>query len=93
MMLNKKLNEFLIAEGYIGPRQMTDDSVCAVLPYLYTGGLCYGLTFDYVAGRYCYEHLSEAVAALSQWDGTGDPPGKWIVKKPEGRLGPGADYK
>lgn len=84
------LSKFLSDEGYIYPKQMPDRTVCAVFPYLYTGGLCYGLTLGGVSGRYCYEHLNHAVAALQLWDGEGDPPGDWIVKKPEGRQGPGS---
>jgi hypothetical protein len=45
---------------------------------LYTWGLFYGMTADSREGRYCFSCLTEAKAALSEWDGMGDPPGDWI---------------
>ena len=30
--------------------------------------------------HYCYEHASEAAAALDAWDGGGHPSGPWITK-------------
>jgi hypothetical protein len=31
--------------------------------------------------RYCYEHASQAAAALDAWDGGGRPSGPWIKCK------------
>lgn len=39
--------------------------------------------------RFCYEHSIDAVLAVQDWDGQGDPPGPWLKQKPEDRLGPG----
>lgn len=33
--------------------------------------------------RWCYPTRREAKAALDAWDGNGDPPGRWIKRKPE----------
>ena len=89
-----RLKNFLEPQGYINIRKMPDGSICAVIPYIYTGGLCFNVDFGGIGGRYCYEHLSEAVDALNKWDGEGDPPGNWIVKKGKGedRQGPGSKY-
>lgn len=60
-----------------------------VAPMLFTTALMIGVTDDpltYYRTRFCYETYDEAVAALDKWDGRGDPPGRWIVQKPEGRY-------
>jgi hypothetical protein len=35
----------------------------------------------YVFGRWCYPSYVGAKQALDQWNGVGDPPGEWIVRK------------
>jgi hypothetical protein len=54
----------------------------------YTTGLFVGLTRIGYRTRFCYENGIVAAAALSVWDGSGDPPGPWIKQKPEDRLNP-----
>lgn len=76
--------------GYPHSRQLPNGQWLAVAKMAFTAGL-FVLDDDPETGyktRYCYEHLSEAVAALTAWDGAGDPPGPWIKQKPEGRLNP-----
>lgn len=68
--------------------------VCAVMPFIYTTGLLvdyfdHGSTHDYTA-RYCYPNLAEALIALNEWNGVGDPPGPWVKERVSERLGPGA---
>lgn len=67
--------------------------VCGVRKMLFTGGLFVGITGESYVGRYCYETIEQARAALIAWKGIGDPPGAWIKYKSstEERLGPGAD--
>ena len=52
-----------------------------------TTGL-YLLEKDFWITRFCYETTAEALAAFMEWDGNGDPPGNWIVQKPEQRYNP-----
>jgi len=33
--------------------------------------------------RWCFATRREAKASLEAWTGTGDPPGKWIKRKPD----------
>ncbi len=82
--------------GYRHASFLPDGKVAGIQRMLFTFGLCCGihregnlLFHDY---RYCYEHEADAIAALSEWDGKGDPPGPWIKLKGARveRLGPGA---
>lgn len=70
---------------------------------LFTGNICSGLDETGWEQTWFYETMEEAIAALSCWDGVGDPPGLWIKQKrlysvaegatrtegPSERLGPG----
>jgi hypothetical protein len=80
-----------VAHGYRDLCHKGEAGVCAVMPFLFTGGLITGLWEMGYKGRYCYETLGEALAALSVWDGSCDPPGSWIKYKGEDgeRMGPG----
>lgn len=82
----------LAALGYTHLCLKPGAGVCGVMPFLFTGGLVVGMAERSYKGRYCFETLSEAAAALKSWDGVGDPPGNWIKFKSqtEDRLGPGA---
>lgn len=65
--------------------------LCGTRDFLFTSAVVVGLTQVDYRGRYCFETGAEATAALSAWDGTGDPAGAWIkYKGSDGeRLGPG----
>lgn len=74
------------AIGKCGDRQ------CAVMEFIFTHGLLVDfvsteMTYDYSA-RYCYPSKDDALAALRDWNGKGDPPGRWAKEKVSGRLGP-----
>jgi hypothetical protein len=80
-LTGQDLIEWLKAEGYKELREVPGRGVCAIERMLFTTGLFYGLTRYEREGRYCYETYTEALRALEQWDGVGDPPGDWIVHK------------
>lgn len=77
---------------YDALREVPGHAICGVRRFLFTYGLVVGMDDTGYAGRYCYEFRAEAVDALREWDGIGDPPGQWIVYKGRGgeRMGPGA---
>lgn len=79
------------ALGYRQPRQIPGVGICAIRPFLFTGGLVVGIDQFGYYGRYCYASLTEAILAIETWSGNGDPPGSWIKFKStqEERLGPG----
>lgn len=58
---------------------------CGIFKFLFTWGLCVGIDQEGCEKRYCYEHATDAEAALMSWDGQGHPPGPWI--KCKGRDG------
>jgi hypothetical protein len=41
--------------------------------------------------RWCYHTRRAALAAIAAWDGTADPPGEWIKRKPENISRPPCD--
>jgi hypothetical protein len=46
--------------------------------------------------RWTYPSVGDAIAALTRWDGEGDPPNGWIRHRPSGRRRPdgtaGSEY-
>ena len=93
-MNEQDFNSLMEEWGYIVWRKMPDGSINAVQKYLFTFGLMVGVDpLNPIMGwktRFCYGNLGDAMLALTNWDGTGDPPGLWIKQKPEERHGPGS---
>ena len=78
--------------GFIEARRLPGGMVAAVGPMLFTFALfvdvrdeCHD---DFYSHRYCYRTAEEALIALRNWDGEGDPPGLWVVRKPGDRRNP-----
>jgi hypothetical protein len=80
--------EWFLAETYYRSRQLPDGRWIAVRDMLYTTGLFVDVTERTYRLRFCFEHASEAVAALESWDGADDPPGLWIKEKTQDRMNP-----
>lgn len=66
---------------YSSIREVPNKGICGVKRMVFTIGLCYDLTEDGYYGRYCYSNLADAIVALNEWTGIGDPPGDWIKHK------------
>lgn len=79
----RNLIKFLETEGYTHIR-IIDGKICGIKKFIFTTGLVVGLDECGFNGRYCYEHRSDAVDALREWDGNGDPSGEWIKYKGKG---------
>ena len=77
--------DFLLYQGYLYPRRLPSGTWIAVQQFLFTWGLMVDLDETGYQYRFCYEHLHDALWAVRNWDGTGDPPGPWIKEK--GRRG------
>lgn len=75
----------LYLNGYQGVKRLPNGDYAGIMRMFYTAGLFTGLDESGYKTRYCYETMSEAMAALLIWDGEGDPPGGWIKAKGEGR--------
>jgi len=78
-MTEELMNELKKDYSYL--MEVPNRGLCGISPMLYTVGIVYGMDETSYEGRYCYETAIEAVIALHQWDGAGDPPGNWIVNK------------
>jgi len=55
--------------------------LAGIMAFLFTYGLCVGLDDTGYRTRYCYPTFGDAILALIEWDGHGDPPGPWIKQK------------
>ncbi len=76
--------ELLNAEGYLNVREVPGRGYCGLMRFMFTTGLIWGLSESGYRGRWCYATQEEAGAAFAEWDGVGDPPGRWIKYKGEG---------
>ena len=83
--------ETAIRAGYWPLKIMDGMAVYAVKDMLHTAGIFRGVDDRGYDSRVCYHSRAEAESALERWDGTGDPPGNWIVEKGSGvrKCGPG----
>jgi hypothetical protein len=79
--VSPELEVYLKSEGYVHIRYIPGRGVCAIMKFIFTYGLVYGIDSIGYKGRWCYGSLAEAFAALHMWDGKEDPPGKWIKYK------------
>lgn len=73
----------IVGLGYFTPRLMPTGEWAAIGRYLFTYGLVVGIDERSYRTRFCYRLRQDAEMALEDWDGTGDPPGKWIKEKGE----------
>lgn len=82
-MISQELNNFLIENGYREIREIPGRGICALMPFIFTIGLVYGIDEIGYVGRYCYDRskAEEAVVAIVTWDGIGNPSGNWIKHK------------
>lgn len=75
------LERTLRNEGYLMLREI-NGVMCAVHQMMYTTAIMVGCNESGYSHRYCYEHATEALAALMEWNDTNEqPPGNWIVRK------------
>ena len=77
------IEEELEAMGYSHLRNIRGQ-LCGLYKFAFTAGLIVGLDDCDYARRYCYEHNSDAIKALADWDGLDHPGGPWIKVKGHG---------
>ena len=56
----------------------------AIMPFMFTWAIIADLTRTGYEDRWCYETLQDAIAALSEWNGEGEPEG-WHRHPTSGR--------
>lgn len=70
--------------GYEYARLLPTGEWVALNRFLFTVGLLVGIDRVGYRTRFCYPSWRTAMDALMVWDGTGDPPGRWIKEKGRG---------
>ena len=85
--------ERLTGYGYEQVRMLPTGEAAGLSRFLFTTGLCVGLTEIGYRTRFCYPDRASAEAALAEWDGNGDPPGPWIKEKGERERSNPARFK
>jgi hypothetical protein len=88
--ISSALLAVLKRNNYTNIKVLPDGTICALIENIYTTGIVIGLDEWSWKRRYCYEYEKDALEALDNWEGIGDPSGPWIKEKPSERLGPGA---
>lgn len=98
--MNDRDRQALLDDRYFPIKELPDGRVLAVTQMLFTFALCvmrpnyYENTKDGIENgretRFCYAKPTDAILALTNWDGNDDPPGSWVKQKGGGvdRLNP-----
>ncbi len=77
---------FLLEQGYSNPKVLNDARVACVAKFIFTHAIVVVRpeNHDYIDDRWCYKTKDEAVKALEEWNGTGEPCG-WVRHPFSGR--------
>jgi len=84
----------MIEDPYLQKRVLASGEVIGLQKFMFTLGLCYGVSNDPMdlpyKYRFCYSYsdISDAMAAYKDWDGKGIPEGNWVKCK-----GAGIEYR
>lgn len=78
---DEKLIQFLKSEGYYEIRNIDGQGLCGLRKFAFTTGLIIGIEQLTYLGRYCFPSERDALNALNDWNGMGDPSGNWIKYK------------
>ena len=79
--MTTKLKTKLESDGYFDIKEIPNRGIVALLRFVFTVGLVYGIDENGYVGRYCYPSLRDAKEGLNNWDGSNDPSGNWIKHK------------
>lgn len=76
-MTDEEYLDFLREQHYIEPRILPTGKWAAILPLFYTHAIVTGEVGDVegYSDRWCYDYGLAALAALTVWDGEGEPKG------------------
>ena len=85
------VQEILSLEGIQHMKKLATGEWAGVQKFLFTYGLMVGLDMFGYRTRFCYPTEAEALDALLQWDGRGDPDGPWIKEKGSDKDGNAVD--
>jgi len=71
--VHETIKEFLERQFYTDVTILPGDMACAILPFIHTWGVCYGITYKGYKGRFCFDNLADAQGFLREWDGVTQP--------------------
>lgn len=78
-------------EGALAQRLLPDGRELVVYPQLFTSRLIVGMPdAQWYDDCWCYHRPEDAIAAMNEWDGKGEPTG-WHRHPPSGRRRPEGD--
>lgn len=82
----------LLHRDYLSYRITPEGVGCGVKADWPLAYLDLGVRLDGTDVRYSFGSVAEAIHAMSEWDGKGDPPGAWLRKVVNGviTVGPGS---
>jgi hypothetical protein len=61
--------------GYHQLKTFADGSQAALTPMMFTTAIVSGINRYGYEDRWCYHKVADAIKALAEWDGTGEPKG------------------
>ena len=80
-MGKERLINYLKSEGYSEIKEVPGKGICGLRDFIFTTGLVIDMDENQYYGRYCYPSHEDALKALNEWNGEGDPSGPWIKYK------------
>lgn len=83
-MTSLEIDNYLRANGYSMLMDKDSSKLCGIGQSIFTWDLYVNLDENGFSGKYMYETKGEAIRAIIDWDGNGDPGGNWIKYKGEG---------
>lgn len=63
------LKEMLEGYGYEDVQEVPGVGWCGVGRFIFTCGVCFGMTETGVRGRFCFDTMANARLFLNEWDG------------------------
>ena len=80
-MEKERLIDYLRSDGYSDIKEIPGRGICGLRNFIFTTGLVIDMDENQYYGRYCYPSYEDALNALKEWNGEGDPSGPWIKYK------------
>ena len=68
----------LTEQGYTNLKHIENKGICGILVHNNVIGLCYGITIEDYEGMYVYSNQIDAIKALKNWNGIGNPTFNYI---------------
>lgn len=74
-MISQEMLAMLKSEGYENIREFPDGTIAATFQFLFTSAIISDIHQYGYEERWCYHTKADAIAALDNWNGIGEPTG------------------